>query len=220
MEEWLDQVKVSKEFRPVILRRRTSNFPLSACIFRCICIDIKKCLWSGCEDSRGQCGYFSNFDGYCQYHYGFMLTYCPRSCDFCGKNEFWKLYIRGTETGGGALSCKNFQKISMNFFLFHFKTDDVSLPESPVQKATTEKPTSSKYIWSINQQIKVYIENCFIFLHIDEGEITTTPFEQGNVACSVDEQMFGCVQGIEFISLCNQRWTRGKANTIWTWRAR
>ncbi|XP_028394100.1 uncharacterized protein LOC114518322 [Dendronephthya gigantea] len=38
---------------------------------------------AGCSDARQECAYFANFDGYCEYHYAFMFTHCPRSCKHC-----------------------------------------------------------------------------------------------------------------------------------------
>lgn len=40
----------------------------------------------GCVDARVECIKFANVVDYCNYHFGFMLTYCPRACGFCGKN--------------------------------------------------------------------------------------------------------------------------------------
>ena len=92
---------------------------------------------TGCEDARVECSYFANFDGYCQYHYGFMLEHCPRSCALC---------------------------------------DDVSLPESPVQKITTEKPTTNE------QEI---ITN-------DQSQLKTTPFGPGGPDL-IDYEYSGCI---------------------------
>lgn len=54
-------------------------------------------------DARVECDYFANFDGYCQYHYGFMVTYCPKACDLCGRNRSDTVSIGGVITREGGV---------------------------------------------------------------------------------------------------------------------
>ncbi|CAB3981709.1 Hypothetical predicted protein [Paramuricea clavata] len=52
---------------------------------------------TGCVDARVRCVYFANVDGYCGYHRGFMLTYCPRSCNFCDQVQLPESPVKITD---------------------------------------------------------------------------------------------------------------------------